>query len=187
MRTADESQPSEDGDAAQLGGGFGHGVEPGDLADSYGEDLDDYEEPSPDDADTTSDTLEDLGIDEESIADLSESEAEDALVDIAEAEGISTSEAEEMIDDVQEDTGMTATELLEDFVDYYEPGSEDDGGMGFDSSGVGSEADTLLAEEPVVDGLDLPSDSDLDLNHDGKISPADAHQAHSAFDFDLDA
>jgi hypothetical protein len=188
MRTADESHPPGDGDtSAQLGGGFGEDITPDDLADSYGSDLDYDDEPSADDADTTSEILEDHGVDEETVEDLSESEAEDVLVDIAEAEGYSTGEAEDLLDQVQEDTGMSATELLEDFVDYYEPSADDSGGaLGFDGSGLGSEADSVLAEEPVVDGLDVPSGSDLDLNHDGRITPADAHEAHSAFDLDAD-
>jgi hypothetical protein len=182
MRTANTGQPSDgagDGEGTTpLGGGYD--AELSDLSDGYGDGFDDDDAPSPSDSDSTAGTLEDLGVDEESIADLSETEAEDVLVDVVEAEGFSTGEAEDIVDDLQDDTGMTATELLEDFVEYYEEPEASDDSMSLDSS----EADTVLAEP--FDPLDLPTDSDLDLDHDGKVTQADAHQAHHAFDLDID-
>lgn len=183
MRTANTGQPSDgagEGEGSTpLGGGYD--AQLSDLTDGYGDGFDDEDAPSPGDSDTTAGTLEDLGIDEESVADLSESEAEAVLVDIVEAEGYSSGEAEDIVDDVQADTGMTATELLEDFVSYYEDTETSDDSVSVDSS----EAGALLAEEP-FDPLDLPNDSDLDLDHDGKLTQADAQQAHHAFDLDID-
>lgn len=183
MRTADDSQRSDDGDdAAPLGGGYSASVQPGDLTDGYGDGFDDDQVEAS--TSETDETIEDLGLDEESIAHLDENEAEDVLVDIVESEGFTPSEAEGIVDDLEADTGLSATELLEDLVEFYDEPDASDGSLGVDGSGL-AETDTLLAGEP-FDPLDLPSESDLDVDHDGEVTSADVHQAHHAFDFDID-
>lgn len=198
MRTADESQPSEGGAAsAELGDGFKASVSADDLSGGFGDELDDdYGDSSsgdegPDGSDST-DTSGDgaSGSDgssaEGQISDLSESEAEDALVDMIEDQGFTTDEAQGIVDDVQADTGMTATELLETYSDSDQSEPASDGSMGFDGSdlsGIG-QPDPLAEDDP-FDALGLSGDSDLDLDHDGRVTQADADEAHSAFDFDL--
>lgn len=189
MRTADESQSPDDGGATEIGDGYKLNAE--DLTDGFGDELDD-DGTSRGEGSETSDgadgsdgidaSFDELGLDEESVANLSESEAEEVLVDVVEQEGFSSGEAQDIVDDLQEDTGLSAGELLEDYVDYYESTGDDplavDGGGG--SGGLGG-TDPLTEDEP----FDRPSDSDAGLNHDGRVTPADAPEAHNAFDFDF--
>lgn len=191
MRTADESQSPDDGGATQIGDGYKLNAE--DLTDGFGDELDDdgtsrgdegtETSGDADGSDGTDVSFDELGLDEESVANLSESEAEDVLVEVVEQEGFSSGEAQDIVDDLQEDTGLSAGELLEDYVDYYESTGDDplgvDGGGG--AGGLGG-TDPLIEDEP-FEPLDRPSHSDL--NQDGRVTPADAHEAQSSFDFDF--